>query len=129
MAGFTHSEGVTYKNDAGTITSTTNLYTGDLEHNFDLAVPVSTTNFPTAIAFAQNKIVSFVLFADQALTVKTNSTTTPQETIALAKGQQIVWTTAHLEDCPFSADVTNIYLTNASSSVVANFKFRMLLLV
>ena len=75
---FTHSIGVTYKNDAGTITSTTNTYTGDLEHNFDQAVPISTTNQTTSIAFTKSKIVSLVIYSDQALTIKTNSTSTPR---------------------------------------------------
>lgn len=71
---FTHSHGVTYKNDAGSITSTTHVYTGNSERNYQAIIPVSTTDSPVVLTFPTANIVSSVLYSDRALTIKTNST-------------------------------------------------------
>lgn len=124
---FTHTHGITYKNDAGTITSTTNTYTGNAEINYEAVIPVSTTNQAVTIDFTRAHIVSFVLYASNPVTIKTNSTTTPGNTIALAAKQQIVWATDHVEADPFTVDVTEIFITNASATLTAQVEIRVLL--
>jgi hypothetical protein len=127
VTGFTHTLGVTYKNDAGTITSTTDTFNADAEANLDITVAAGATNLEADITFDPTKAQSLVLFSDKDLTLKVNSTSSPAETIALAAGKQQVWNINSSYANPFGATaVTKFYLTNAGSTA-ANFKFRCLL--
>jgi len=65
-----------------------------------------------------------VMLSDQNLTVKTNSSGAPQETIALVADTPLVWSVGDAgETAPFADDVTALYVTNASGSA-ASFKIR-----
>jgi hypothetical protein len=121
----THRVGITYSSDAGTITNTTDTYTGDGEGNFDGTIASGVTNAEVDVTVDVSAIKSFVMFSTQAVTVKTNSTSAPDNTIALTAGHQLVWTTDHIEANPLTADVTKFYITNASGSAAA-VKFRFL---
>jgi hypothetical protein len=125
---FTHSVGVLYKNDSGTITSTTHTYTDDSEIGLDGVVAAGATNKEFDVAFTLTKVISLVLFSDQALTLKTNSTSSPQDTIAIAAGKEIIFTfdgQAGGAD-PFAGNITKFYFSNAGTKD-ANVKFRALL--
>lgn len=122
----THKVGVIYSSDAGTITNTTDSYSADGEVNYDGTVAASTTNEEIDVNVVIANVKSMVLFSTQALTVKTNSTTTPGVTIVLAASKQLVWTVDHLETNPLgSGTVTKFYVTNGTGST-ATFKFRAL---
>jgi hypothetical protein len=121
----THKVGVVYSSDAGTITNTTDTYTGDGEANYDGSIATGVTNGEIDIALDVSAIKAMVMYSTQALTVKTNSTSAPDNTISLAAGKQLVWTTDHLDACPLTADVTKFYVTNDSGST-ATVKFRFL---
>lgn len=116
---YTHSVGTTYKTAALTLTNTTDTYTSDGEVNESFAVPASTTNMEVDVVIDVSQIKSMVLYSDQAVTIKTNSTGTATDTIALAAKKQVVWTTDHLESKPLTGDVTKMFVTN-SNSVAAN---------
>jgi hypothetical protein len=122
---FTHRVGVVYSSDAGTITNTTDSYTGDGEANYEGSIATGVTNGEIDIALDVSAIKSLVMYSTQALTVKTNSTSAPADTITLAAGKQLVWTTDHLDANPLGTDVTKFYVTNASGST-ATVKFRFL---
>jgi hypothetical protein len=121
----THRVGITYSSDAGTITNTTDTYTGDGEQNFDGTIATGTTNGEVDLALAVAAIKSFVMFSTQAVTVKTNSTSAPADTINLTAGHQLVWTTDHIDANPLTVNVTKFYITNTSGSA-ATVKFRFL---
>lgn len=123
---FTHVKGVTYKNDAGTIASVTNTYTGNAEANLELSVAASTTNGEHDLVFTAASIVSLCIYATAALTIKTNSTSAPDDTIALAAGEAITWASGDSATSPFTVDVTKLYITNASSTVASTLKIRVL---
>lgn len=123
---FTHTTGITYKSDAGTITSTTEVFQGDGEADYDGIVPALAVNMEIDVTVPHAAIRSMVLFAATAMTVKTNSSSAPTDTIPLAEGTQIVWNTNHSEACPFTADVTKLFISNPGS-VAGAFKFRALL--
>jgi hypothetical protein len=121
----THRVGITYSSDAGTITNTTDTYTGDGEANFDGTIATGVPNVEVDLAIDVSALKSFVMFSTQAITVKTNSTSAPDDTINLTAGHQLVWTTDHIEANPLGVDVTKFYLTNSSGSA-ATVKFRFL---
>lgn len=112
---FTHTLGRTYKNDAGTLASSTVSYTGNNENDLSVAVAASTTNEPHDFAVTLSKIVSMAIYSDQAITIKTNSTVAA-DTINVAAKQLIEWANDFVTDKPFSTDVTKVYITNAGLS-------------
>lgn len=124
---YTHSVGTTYKTDSGTIASVTATYTNGAEFGVNTTIAPSTTNHEIDIEFLHTAVWSVVLFASAALTIKTNSSTTPGDTINLAANQALIWAHDHTEDAPFSADVTKLFITNSSSTVTAVFKVEGLL--
>ena len=123
---FTHTTTIGYKSDAGTITSTVETFQGDGEADYDGVIPANSTNVEIDIVVPVAKIRSMVLFCAVAMTIKTNSSSAPDDTIPIAAGTQIVWNTNHSEPCPLTVDVTKFFVTNAGSSEGA-FKFRALL--
>src|SRR5215471_13687905 len=110
---FTHSVGISYKNDAGTITNTTDVYMVDAEVNLDEVVPAGSLNKEYDIKVTVAQIQCMVMMSSQNVTVKTNSTTTPGDTINLIANKQLVWTRDHVEAKFLSVDVTKMYVTDS----------------
>jgi hypothetical protein len=52
--------------------------------------------------------------ADQALTIKTNSSGTPQETISLIADRPLIWRAG--DAALFAGNVSSIFVSNASGS-------------
>jgi hypothetical protein len=124
---FTHSVGVLYKSQEGTITNTTDSYIGNAEEGLDVSVPAATTDQAEAISVTVANIVSLCLFSPLALTVKTYAGATLKDTIALAANKQIVWTNTSPYANPFANNFDTIKLTNADPTKAAAFKARFLL--
>jgi hypothetical protein len=125
MAGFTHKVGVNFSTDAGTITSTVDTYAVDSEVNIDETVAISQTDKEYDLACKHTQIKTLCIYSDQDLTLKFNSTSSPAPLIALVAKKQIVWTVDHLEANPITADLTKVYVTNASGTKTANLKIRI----
>jgi hypothetical protein len=74
----------------------------------------STTNLAVVASIDETNLRGLWLHSDQALTLKTNSSGSPDDTIALAANQPVFWTGAGAK--PISANVSTIYVTNAGSA-------------
>ncbi|HEY4364462.1 MAG TPA: hypothetical protein VGN17_26085 [Bryobacteraceae bacterium] len=115
----------TYKNQGSTARSLTETVTGNTERNLAVQVAASTTNHHVVIGWVQADLQSLSITSDQAITIYTNaaSGSSPTDTIAVAAGQVMVWTLATdlIGKCPFSADVTSLYITNAGVSAANIF--------
>lgn len=96
------------------------------ESVFSDLVPHSTTNQHAVKAYTKANLKSLCLFSDQAVTLKTNSSSTPQDTITLQAGKPVLWSLSQDGSgaCPFSNDVTDLYWTNASGSLDANVEIQ-----
>lgn len=123
---FTHKIGQTYTDATGTIKSIVSTYTADCELGVDDTVNAGATDKEFDAVVTKDNILSMVITCDKAVTVKTNSDTSPQDTISLAAGQAIIWANDHTETCPFTGNVTKFYVTNAGSAA-ARFQFAVLL--
>lgn len=103
--------------------------TGNAEKNFDQLVPIA-ANTHYLVTLIRSQLLSLCIYAADAITLYTNAASggSPTDTIAIVAGQALVWTLATdgLSKCPLSADVTSIYVTNATAAAVA-FKLRALL--
>jgi hypothetical protein len=122
---FTHTPGYVYKTDVGQVANVSKAYVGNEENDFDGTVAASTTNQTETLVVTVANIQSLLLLSDQALTIKTNSATSPQDTITLKANVPIIWNTDSWDAKPFSGNVTNLFLTNGGSTL-ANVKIRIL---
>lgn len=90
-------------------------------HPLDITVPAATTNKQVNVALTRANLAAVVLYATGAVTIKTNSSGSPQETITLVAGEVVKWTSGQgsgLAGCPFSGNITALYITNAGSAAV-----------
>jgi hypothetical protein len=77
---FRHIISRSYKNDAGTVSAVSKSYTGNAEVNADVSIAANTTNEAIPLGVPSADIVSLVMYSDQALTGKTNTTATGTNT-------------------------------------------------
>lgn len=103
---------------AGTINS---AVTG--EANVDPVVPATTVNQAVVIAVTIADVADVFVMSDQDVTLLTNSTGSPAETINLKAGKPVLWYTNCGWTNPFSHNITAIYLSNAGAKS-ANVKIR-----
>jgi len=118
---------VNYKTAEGSITNTTDSYQGNGEVNITDTVVAGETNMEFDVAFDPATVKSMVLYSDQAVTVKTNSNSSPVDTIALMAKKQRVWNTDHTEikflgGVAGTTPITSFHVANAGA-VDANLKF------
>ena len=123
---FNHTITTGYADEGGNVQTVVTKYTGQTEVGFDGTITAGSTNAPVNLAWQHAPMQSFMLWSDQALTVKTNSSTAPVQTIALAGNQEITWGTGQAGTNPITTDVTALFVTNAGS-VDSKFKLRVLL--
>jgi hypothetical protein len=91
---------------------------GDAEVSLvDQAVAVATDTLVN-VAFPYATIKAVILLCDVALTIKTNSSGAPSQTISLAAGVPTAWITGGAGANPFSVDVTKIYLTAVTAGTL-----------
>jgi hypothetical protein len=85
-------------------------------------VAAAQTNLRVVYAITVANLKYLCIFADQACTIKTNSSGSPTNTIVLLAGQLIEWYPAssgeYAPPCPFTADVTALYITTTLATNV-----------
>ena len=130
-----HTWTTSIKNDSGAavVTDPPLVLTANAEHNFDVTVAPSTTvevDMPVTVA----DIISAFLTTDKAVTVKTNSNSTPVQTFTLqdkAAGNvnSVSWNNQMpaTSTNPFTSNITKFYITNASSTATATVRGGFLL--
>lgn len=106
----------TYKNNAGTFASGQISVTGGDEDDFSFTVAAATTNDSHPLALAVATMGGVCLISDVPVTIKTNSTSAPGNTITLAAGVPLAWMTGAAGANPFTVDVTALYITNAGTA-------------
>lgn len=116
---------ISYTGNGKAVTAPVGSYTGTEAVAVETVITAGATNQLITLAFPVATIKSLIMSSDQNLTVKTNSSTTPIETLALKATAALVWTTDSATTCPFSADITRFYVSNAGATD-AKFHFRVL---
>lgn len=93
----------------------------------DVAIPANTTNKEVDIDFVFSRAKNIFITSDKALTLKTNDTTTPGDTISLPANVPVIYDSQGVGTNPFTADVTRFYFTNAAAAGQpdANVKIRI----
>jgi hypothetical protein len=123
---FNHQITSTYATDEGIAISALSKYTGTAEVGYDGTVPPATDLVEVDIAWIRANVKALLLYSSQALTIKTNVSGAPVNTIVLAAGQAITWGVDHPEANPVAADVTKLFLSNDGTNP-AIVKIRVLI--
>lgn len=116
----THSLTLTYKTGSGSVSMPLESIPGDQEKNTEVAVDANATNKQVTLAIDVSELKGCCIKSDKNVTIKTNSTSDPDATIALIANKGIVWRKGVDPDAanPFGdTDVTTIYITNGNSAV------------
>lgn len=108
---------------SGTLTQST-AYSASASTELDETVADSQTDYQIAVAIDVSAVKAFWIESDQAVTVETNSGSSPTNTLTLVAGVPYVWNTDWYDTFKLTGDVTNIFVTNASGST-ANIKLRV----
>jgi hypothetical protein len=110
--GVTHNLTRTVKTNSEAIITGQWSEVANSEVNVDVTIAASQTNSPVTCAFVLANVKSLFILSSQAVTLKTNSTSSPGNTISLKAGIPLEWTnSAGYYSIPFAADVTILYIT------------------
>src|SRR6267142_1152478 len=124
----THSFTRGWTNGGSTLARVTAVQSG-AEENLDEAIPVSTTNSLVAFTMDVSQLQGIFIVCNTPVTIKTNSSGSPVNTITLAADVPYVWIVgdAPIRDTAgvaITVDITSLYITNPSASVVAQVQVR-----
>jgi len=111
----THTIQTTWENGTSAV-STRKQVTSDSEINVDVVIASATTNGQIVCAIDISELKSIVLNSTKDVTVKTNDGSTPDDTFTLKANNPLVWNNESPTANPFSADITDLYVTNASGA-------------
>jgi len=115
---FTWTFGVNLHTDAGTITSTTDSYTADTDTSFVASFNASSVNSEVDVTATLANLKALYLYADADMTVKTNSATSPGDTIALKAKKQVAWNTDSIFAKPYTTNVTKLFVSCTNTAVL-----------
>lgn len=90
---------------------------GNSEVSVDRTIGANVTNQQITLAFTVAACQDLFFLADKGATLKTNSTTTPGDTITLKPGIPLTWSaSAGYYSNPYTVDVTTIYVTTTTAT-------------
>lgn len=111
---YTHKVLTTFNNGT-TLFSVQDSVTVAAQVTIEETIANGGTNVEVTVAVDATNMKSFALVSDQDVTVKTNSSSTPDDTFTLKANKPIVWT-ENMPNNPLSADITSIFVTNSSGA-------------
>lgn len=82
----------------------------------DESIANGATNTAVAFSVPLTGLKVFFLVSDFGVTVKTNNSSTPQDTFNLVGGKPRVWVTGDVTAAPIAGAVTGLFVTNSSGS-------------
>lgn len=101
------------------LTNTPKSVSGSALLVVDESVANGQTNSLVACTLDVSAVKGLYLISDQDVLVETNDGTTPDDTISLKANQPYLWHTDAYDALIFAADITALYVTNASGSAAA----------
>ena len=92
--------------------------TADTTVKLETTVNDGMTNFHRVLSVDASEIVMMGIHTTKAITIKTNSSSAPDQTFSLLANQGIVWSVndESVTTCPIDTDITDVYITNASGA-------------
>lgn len=123
---FQHKISIAYTDGASAVSSEVVTVTDEAQVAYEDVVAAGASNVEADIAFNFGDIKACCLVSDKDVTIKTNSSSAPDDTISLTAGKALIWYEGARGTNPFTADVTKLFLSNAGG-VNANVKVHVLL--
>ncbi len=112
--------------DGNNIQSVETVVTGDQLIEIEVTLAASTSPQEIKSMFPKDNVVACSLHCTRATTLKTNSSSAPDDTIALAAGVLVPFYTGN-GDNPFdSADVTTLFAVQAANTATAILTLKIL---
>ena len=111
--------------DSGTITYQDVSYTSTHTVEIDEPIADAQTDQEITLAIDISAVKAFFLVSDQALTVEGNDSVGVAGSVTLVANVPYTWTTDTYDTFKFTADLTSIFVTNASGAT-ANLQLRCL---
>lgn len=99
--------------------------TGTEEINLDFSLAANTTAQAEPMVFNKTSLQSIYIVSDQNISILTNSSTEPQETLTIKASVAFSWNISSGIPVPFAGNVTAFYFTNATATA-ANISVRTL---
>lgn len=118
-----HNVVQSYQTAGGSLTGSLAV-TGDTEFNADVTLAPAATGIELDVPFTRANVKSIGLFCTGDCTIKTNSNSTPQETISLTAGQPTIAKNTTDINALFSNNVTKFFLASTAGGA---FSVRILL--
>lgn len=120
-----HTVAITYTSPTGT-NPTTQILTGDENYEALFAITAGAVNQQANVAIASSTLQSLLLLwtaaaapgATSTLTIKTNSTGSPQDTIVLKNGVPVIYYVNGPYSNPFAGAVTQMFSTDNTTNAV-----------
>lgn len=122
---FTHQHTMSVAGASSTLSGVI-TETADSKPPYDIDLTSSETNKLVAATIDVSQLKSFYILPLAEITLKTNSSSAPDDTYTIPAGVPFRWTNTESSwyPCPFSADVTALYITNgvaAANNVKMDF--------
>lgn len=123
---FTHQHTISLAGGSSTLSGVITA-TADSKEAFDIDLTSAEADKQIAVAIDVSALASLFVFATGDITLKTNSTSDPDDTISVPANTPFRWTSAESTwyPCPLTADVTTLYITNGESDAT-NVKIEIL---
>jgi hypothetical protein len=117
---FTHRMAQTFQRGGRNYTATVDK---EAAHDIGLeeSIPSSSTDLEIAVEINATTLVSIMILADQDLTIETNSSSAPDDTITVRANVPIWWEDGSSETAPITADVTSIFVTSTNAATLRIF--------
>jgi hypothetical protein len=102
-----------------TVDKTVTIVTGDAVDDMELTIATGVTDQLVVFACALAAMKGYYIVSDQAISLQTNSSGSPDDTIALVANEPLVWNEKSLHTKAFTVDITALYLTTGVISASA----------
>lgn len=89
-------------------------YSGGTRASLDEAIPAEQTDLELEFAMALTGLQMLVISATCAMTLKTNSSGDPDDTLSLVADSPYVWTADSLDACLITAAITSLFVSTAA---------------
>lgn len=80
------------------------------------SITTGTTNQQLLVAFPVSGLKSLIIYSTYDVTLKINSSGTPDQTLSIQAGEALIWRTGGYYTCPIDQAVTTMYVSNSSGS-------------
>ncbi len=84
-----------------------------------LSIPTGTVDQEVSLEFTLASLKGYWISSTKAITIKTNSTSSPGDTVPVVANEPLFWNNKMGNSKHFTVDVTKLFISNASGATAA----------